>query len=121
VPPGAEEKFRQGQEALRLNDYETAARLFGEAAMLAPQQARYRAYHGRALAQNRRMRRRAEEELRAAVALEPRAGEYRVLLAELYRDIGLRRRAEEELERALTLDPANAAARRLLQSLRGAS
>ncbi|HEX7174543.1 MAG TPA: DnaJ domain-containing protein [Pyrinomonadaceae bacterium] len=118
VPPGAEEKFRQGQEALRQNDHEAAARLLGEAAMLAPQQARYRAYHGRALAHNRRMRRLAETELQAAVALDPRAADYRVMLAELYRDIGLRRRAEEELERALTLNPTHAEARRLLRSLR---
>jgi curved DNA-binding protein CbpA len=118
VPPGAEEKFRQGQEALRLNDYETAERLLGEAALLAPQQARYRAHYGRALAYNRRTRRRAEVELQAAVALDPRAAEYRVMLGELYRDIGLRRRAEEEIERALTLDPAHAAARRLLRALR---
>ena len=118
VPPGAEEKFRQGQEALRQSDYETAERLLAEAALLAPQQARYRAYYGRALAQNRRTRRRAEVELQAAIALDPRAADYRVMLGELYRDIGLRRRAEEELERALTLDPAHAAARRLLRALR---
>ena len=86
--------------------------------MLAPQQARYRAFHGRALAHNRRTRRLAETELQAAVALDPRAADYRVMLAELYRDIGLRRRAEEELERALTLDSAHADARRLLRSLR---
>ena len=118
VPAGAEEKFRLGQEALRQNDYEAAARLLGEATMLAPQQARYRAFHGRALAHNRRTRRLAETELQAAIALEPRAADYRVMLGELYRDIGLRRRAEEELGRALTLDPAHADARRLLRSLR---
>ena len=115
----AEAKFKQGVAALERGDAETAAKLFSEAALLVPSQSRYRAYHGCALAQNRRTRRRAEAELQAAVTLEPNNADYRVMLAVLYRDIGLRRRALDELKHALSLSPNHDAARRLFQTLQG--
>lgn len=118
APPDAEGLFRRGMTAHLQGDYEEAARLLGQAASVAPQQARYRAHYGRALAQSRGTRRRAESELQAAVSMEPDNVEFRVMLAELYRDIGLRRRAEGELEHALKLNPGHVPARRLLQSLR---
>jgi Flp pilus assembly protein TadD len=65
------------------------------------------------------MRRNAEFELQAAVRLEPNNPPYRMMLAELYKELGLFRRAEGEAERALTLDPKNQAARTLLSSLKG--
>ena len=115
----AEEVFQQGLTALQKNDLAQARRCLGEAALLVPRQARYRAYYGRALARDKGARRQSEAELQAAIALDEGNVSYRVMLAELYQEHGLRRRAEGELERALKLDPAHAAARRLLEQLRG--
>ncbi|MCA1593250.1 MAG: DnaJ domain-containing protein [Acidobacteria bacterium] len=116
----AEERFQQGLSAWRKNEIAAAKRFFGEAALLVPKEPRYRAYYGRALARERQTRRQAEAELQAAIALDQRNVSYRVMLAELYRDLGLRRRAEGELERALSIEPHNADARRLLDELRHA-
>ncbi|HEY5073396.1 MAG TPA: tetratricopeptide repeat protein, partial [Pyrinomonadaceae bacterium] len=57
----------------------------------------------------------------AALSLEPENTSYRVMLAELYKQLGLQRRAEGELERALAADPKNEAARSLLLSLKSKS
>jgi curved DNA-binding protein CbpA len=116
----AEDKYQQGLAALQQNNTVLATRLLGEAALLVPKQARYRALYGRALSREKRSRRQAESELLAAVGLDEKNPAYRVMLAELYIDIGLRRRAEGELERALSFDPSHAAARRLLRELRAA-
>jgi predicted Zn-dependent protease len=59
--------------------------------------------------------------LQAALSLEPENTSYRVMLAELYKQLGLQRRAEGELKRALAGDPANKAAHSLLLSLRSKS
>jgi Tfp pilus assembly protein PilF len=59
--------------------------------------------------------------LQAAVSLDPGSVSYHVMLAELYRDVGLHKKAEGELERALALDPRHAQALRLLEELRRAS
>jgi curved DNA-binding protein CbpA len=116
----AEDKYQQGLAALQQNNTALATRLLGEAALLVPKQARYRALYGRALSREKRSRRQAESELLAAVGLDEKNPAYRVMLAELYVEIGLRRRAEGELERALLFDPSHAAARRLLRELRAA-
>jgi curved DNA-binding protein CbpA len=116
-PQNAEEKFQQGLGAMQKGDYATARRLFGEAALIAPRQARYRAHYGRELARDRATRRQAESELQAAIALDERNPAYRVMLAELYLEVGLRRRAEGELRRALELAPDHDAATRLLKKL----
>jgi cytochrome c-type biogenesis protein CcmH/NrfG len=105
-------------DATRQNHHDEAIRHLAEAAKLAPREARYRAYYGRALIKQSNMRRVAEGELQAALSLDPENTSYRVMLAELYKEVGLRRRAEGELERALIADPGNEAARTLLLSLK---
>jgi curved DNA-binding protein CbpA len=114
----AETSFQNGLEALKRNRHDEGVRYLAEAAMLSPREARYRAHYGHELIRQPNMRRVAETELQAAVALEPENSSYRVMLAELYKQLGLHRRAEGELERALTVDPKNQAARSLLQSLK---
>ncbi|MCA1635625.1 MAG: DnaJ domain-containing protein [Acidobacteria bacterium] len=116
----AEERFQQGVAALQQNNTELATRLLGEAALLVPKQARYRALYGRALSREKNSRRQAESELLAAIGLDDQNPAYRVMLAELYIEIGLRRRAKGELERALSHDPAHATALRLLSELSAA-
>ncbi len=127
APPGkanadplrrAEELFQAGQAALGQQNYAAATKCLGEAVLLVPQQARYRAYFGRLLARDKATRRQAESELQAAISLDARNVSYRLMLAELYRDVGLRRRAEAELEQALSIDRTSDAARRLLEELR---
>jgi curved DNA-binding protein CbpA len=114
----AEERFKQGLSALQSGDHALAISCLGEAARLAPSQPRYRAYYGRALASDERMQRSAEAEIKAAISLDANNSSYRVMLAELYIEIGLLRRAQGELERALSIDPRNETARNLLDKLK---
>jgi curved DNA-binding protein CbpA len=114
----AEEKFQQGLTALRSGNSAVAISCLGDAARLEPQQPRYRAYFGQALASDERMRRNAETEFKAAISLDANNAAYRVMLAELYNQIGLPRRAQAELERALIIDPKNQVARRLLDKVK---
>jgi cytochrome c-type biogenesis protein CcmH/NrfG len=107
--------------ALQQKNLPLATKCLGEAALLMPKQARYRALYGRALAFSRETRRQAESELQAAIALDAQNASFRVILAELYQEIGLKRRAEGELERALAIDPGNEQARRLLDALHSAT
>ena len=114
----AEASFQRGVEAMQRNRHDEAIRYLSEAATLSPHDARYRAHYGYALIKKSNTRRIAEGELQAAVSLDPENTSYRVMLAELYKELGLRRRAEGELERALAADPKNEAARALLLSLK---
>ncbi|HJU52920.1 MAG TPA: DUF4388 domain-containing protein [Pyrinomonadaceae bacterium] len=115
----AKEKFQQGLSALQQGNNAFAISSLGEAARLDPKQPRYRAYFGQAMASDERLRRSAEAEFKAAIALDANNATYRVMLAELYNDLGLLRRAQSELERALTLEPQNKLARRLLDKVKG--
>lgn len=117
----AETSFQHGLDALKRNRPDEAIRFLAEAAMLAPREARYRAHYGHALIRQSNTRRIAETELQAALSLEPENTSYRVMLAELYKQLGLQKRAEGELERALAADPKNEAARSLLLSLKSKS
>jgi len=114
----AETSFQHGLEAIKRNRYDEGIRFLAEAAMLSPREARYRAHYGHALIRHSNSRRIAETELLTALSLEPENTSYRVMLAELYKQLGLQRRAEGELKRALAGDPTNHAARSLLLSLR---
>ncbi|MDT5063708.1 MAG: hypothetical protein QOH63_4167 [Acidobacteriota bacterium] len=118
TPYDAEERFQQGLAALRSGNKNLAISCLGEAARLVPKEPRYRAYYGRALAGEERLRRSAEAELKAAVTLDANNSSYRVMLAELYIEIGLIRRAQGELESALSTDPRNETARNLLDKLK---
>jgi curved DNA-binding protein CbpA len=114
----AEASFQHGLDALKRNRHDEAIRSFAEAAMLSPREARYRAHYGQALIRQPNTRRIAETELQAALSLEPANSSYRVMLAELYKQVGLHKRAEGELERALAANPKNEEARSLLLNLR---
>ena len=114
----AESNFKEGLAALQQGQTNIAIGLLSAAARLAPSVARYRAQCGHALAAHENTRRLAEVELQAAVKLEPENAKYRVMLAQLYQDLGFSHRARGEAERAIALDPNNANARELLQSLK---
>jgi predicted Zn-dependent protease len=91
------------------------------AARLAPAEARFRAYYGRALATVEATRRLAEAELQAALKLDPENFGYRLMLAELYFDLGFLRRAEGELKRALIAEPNNPSGLKLLRRIEAAA
>ena len=81
--PLAEQRFKEGAAALQLGQMNTAIACLSAAARLAPNQPRYRAYYGRALAAHQQTQRLAEAELQAAVKLDPANASYRVMLAGL--------------------------------------
>lgn len=114
----AEAQFKEGLAALETGERRVAIGLFAAAANAAPKEARYRAFYGRLLAEHEHTRRAAEAELQAAIKLDPKNSEYRVMLAELYRDLGLMLRARGEAERALGIDPNNRKAQDLLRVLK---
>ena len=114
----AEQQFKEGYAAFESGQKKVALGLFASAASAVPKEARYRAFYGRVLAEQEHTRRTAEAELQAAVKLDPTNGEYRVLLAELYRDLGFMLRARGEAERAIAADPNNRKARDLLRTLK---
>lgn len=114
----AEAQFKEGLAALETGERKAAIGLFAAAANAVPKEARYRAFYGRLLAEHEHTRRTAEAELQAAVKLDPKNAEYRVMLAELYRDLGLMLRARGEAERALGIDPNNRKAQDLLRALK---
>jgi curved DNA-binding protein CbpA len=116
----AAESFAQGLAALKQNNLPSAVTLLGEAARLAPQQSRYHAFYGSALARDVRTRHQAEASLQTAIKLDGSDPAYRIMLAELLRALGQLLRAERELERALALDPNHDVARRLLNQIRKA-
>jgi curved DNA-binding protein CbpA len=114
----AEVQFKEGFAALQQGQRKVAIGLFAAAANAVPNEPRYRAFYGHVLAGNEETRRAAEAELRAAIKLDPNNAEYRVMLAELYRDLGLKLRAKSEAERAVSLDANNRKARELLRALK---
>jgi curved DNA-binding protein CbpA len=113
----AEYSFREGFGALQQGRINAAVSHLAAAARLAPHEARYRAYYGRALAAGEKTRRLAENEIQAAVKLDPANANFRTMLAELYFDLKFHRRAQTEVDRALALDPNNASAHTLLRKL----
>lgn len=114
----AETQFKEGLTALELGQKRVALGLFASAATACPKEARYRAFYGQILAGDERTRRAAESELSTAIKLDPANGQYRMMLAELYLELGLKLRAKGEAERAVAADPNNRQARDLLRSLK---
>lgn len=115
----AENDFKEGYAALEQGQRKLATGLFASAARLVPNEPRYRAYYGQMLAADEQTRRAAEAELQAAVKLDPQNAEYRLMLAQLFRDLGFAIRARGEAERAVAADPNNRKARDLLRELKG--
>lgn len=113
----AASQYKEGLTAVELGQKQVALALFASASRAVPNEPRYHASYGQLLAANEATRRAAEAELSAAVKLDPKNAGYRMLLAELYRDLGLKLRAKGEAERAVAADPNNRKARDLLRSL----
>lgn len=117
----ADYHFREGFGALQQGRITAAIKHLSNAARLQPEDAKFRAHYGRALAADENTRRLAENELQTAVKLEPGNVSFRTMLAELYFQLNFHRRARTELDRALALDSRNAAAHALLRKLEKSS
>lgn len=113
----AENNFKEGYGALQQGQAKVAVTKLAAAARAVPHEARYRAYYGCALAAGAETRRLAESEIQAAIKLDPDNASYRVMLAELFFELGFFKRAESEIERAVSLEPNNPAARKLMDKL----
>jgi len=117
----AESSFQEGFLALQQGQTKAALVSLAAAARLAPDQARFRAYYGRALATTETTRRLAEAELQTALKLDPENSNYRLMLAELYFELGFLRRAEGELKRVLRAEPSNPGGLKLMRRLETAT
>ena len=113
----AESNFKEGFAALQQGQTKLAVAQLSAASRIAPQEGRYRAYYGKALAALAETRRLAESEMLAAIKLEPGNASYRIMLAELYCELGFYIRAEGEIERALAAEPNNREARAVLRKV----
>jgi curved DNA-binding protein CbpA len=118
VAERAAAQYKEGLAQLELGQKKVALGLFAAAARAVSNEPRYRASYGQLLASNEATRRAAEAELSAAIKLDPKNAEYRMMLAELYCDLGLKLRAKGEAERAVAADPNSRKARELLRSLK---
>jgi predicted Zn-dependent protease len=114
----AAENFERGFDLFMNDELEDATQFFARAVHLAPQNARYHSYYGKALSSDPAQRYKAEAEMQAGIKLEPDNATLRILLAEFFIQFNLMKRAEGELNRLLTIFPNNTEARDLLKSLK---
>ncbi len=114
----AAENFERGFDLFMNDELEDATQFFARAVHLAPQNARYHSYYGKALSSDPAQRYKAEAEMQAGIKLDPDNPTLRLLLAEFFIQFNLMKRAEGELNRLLTIFPTNTEARDLLKTLK---
>lgn len=114
----AAENFEHGFTLLTEEYYDEALPFLARAVHLAGDNARYRAFYGKALSFDEKQRYKAEAELQSAIKLDSNNAVYRIILAEFFIQYGLLKRAEGELKRLLAIAPDNREASALLDSLR---
>jgi curved DNA-binding protein CbpA len=113
----ARDAFDRGQKLFEAKNFFDAVELLRVATAHAPQEARYYAALGRALAKNPHWVREGLQSLEKAVQLAPRHPGYHAELAELLAAQGLRIRARKIAEAALRLDPQHEGALRVLEAV----
>jgi curved DNA-binding protein CbpA len=113
----AKDYFDRGFNLLMSNETDSAIPFLANAASLAPNVARHRAYYGKSLIGNKKYRHQAEQELLAAIKIEQSNPDFRVMLVEFYIEFGLMKRADGELQRLLEISPNNKEAKLLLDKL----
>ena len=113
----AREAFERGVKMLEAKQAFDAVELFRVAVAHRPEEARYQAALGRALARNPHWVREAMQALERASQLAPRQASYHAEMAELLAGQGLRIRARKAAEAALKLDPQQALALKVLGSV----
>ena len=113
----ARDAFDRGQKLYEAKNFFDAVELLRIAVTHMPQEARYHAALGRALARNPRWVREGMQSLEKAVQLAPKQAGFHADLAELLVGQGLRIRARKAAEAALRLDPQHAVALKVIDSL----
>jgi curved DNA-binding protein CbpA len=113
----AQDAFARGLALLEAGSFAEAATLFHAAVHHAPQEARYHAALGRALARQTGGMREAIQALERAVSLQPQTASYHAELGVLFFKQGFRARAQKAAEAALRIDPREPLARRLAENL----
>lgn len=113
----AAENFEHGFSLLIDDHHKAALPFLARAVHFAQNNARYHAYHGKALSFDDRQRHKAEAELQTAIKLDAENADFRLMLAEFFIQIGFPKRAEGELNRLLSIFPSNREAQALLDSL----
>ncbi|MDM7921916.1 MAG: DnaJ domain-containing protein [Pyrinomonadaceae bacterium] len=101
------DSFVQGKEAFANEDYAGAISNLARAVHYQPENPLFKAYFGRALSADDRQRHRAEAELQAAVRMDPKNAEIRMLLVDFFMDFNMAKRAEGELKRFLEIVPGH--------------
>ena len=110
----ARDAFERGQKLFEAKNFFDAVELLRIAVAHGPQEARYHAALGRALARNPHWLREGIQTLEKAVQLAPKQAGYHAELAELLAGQGLRIRARKAAESALRLDAQHAIALNVL-------
>jgi curved DNA-binding protein CbpA len=113
----AQDAYARGLEMLEGGQLEEAVTALHAAAHHAPNEARYHAALGRALARHPPSAREAIQALERAVQLAPGSAAFHAELAALFLKQGLRLRAQKAAEHALRLDPREPLARRVADNL----
>ena len=113
----ARDAFDRGQKLYEAKNFFDAVELLRIAVAHVPQEARYHAALGRALARNPHWVREGIQSLEKAVQLAPRQAGYHAELAELLAGQGLRIRARKAAEAALRLDPQQAIALKVMDAV----
>ena len=113
----ARDAFDRGQKLFEAKNFFEAVELMRIAVSHVPQEARYHAALGRALARNPHWVREGMQSLEKAALLAPRQAGYHAELAELLAAQGLRIRARKAAEVALGLDPRHAMALKVMDAV----
>jgi len=108
----AESAYRDARHLYEQGDIFGAIRVFRHAVNNQPDNPSYRSYLGRALAQNPKWRKEAEEHLLKAIELEPSQAEHYAQLGTLYQAANLGTKAERYFAEALRWNPGNETARK---------
>lgn len=113
----AADNFNAGYDYLFNDNVSKALPYLARAVHIDSTNARYHAFYGRALTFDSKTRKKAESELQEAIKIDPKNGHFRLMLAELFVEIGHKVRARSELNRVLELDSKNHEAQAMLDTL----
>ena len=113
----AQSAYARGLQMLEAKKYHDAVELLRTAVSLFPDDARYQAALGKALAHNPNWVREGMQAIEKAVQLAPRVPAFQVDLAELLLAQGLKLRARKAAEAALRLAPTDERALRVLDEV----
>lgn len=113
----AQEKYRQGRESLRTQNYENAVTLFGQAVYLDDAVADYHFYYGISLLRNKKIKE-AEMSILKALHRSPDNADYFAELGHIYLKLGFMTRARNTFEKALKIRPSHGRAAEGLNAIK---